>query len=511
MPMPAPPSTAATPWWRARPLLALALLLIAAPFAWPEIPALTDNPGHMGRYRIALDLATSEHLRRFYSFEWMLIPNLGADLLVVPLAPLLGIEGATKAMVMATASLTLLGFLWVAREAHGEIPPTWLFAAPLILGYPFQYGFANFTLAMALAFPALGLWMRLARTGHPRLRAAVFVPVSLVIWLAHAVAWGMFGLLAFAAEFARQSASGRRLPAAAATAALHCLPLAAPLVPTLLWRGSGGPSITGDWFNIAWKIFSLATVLRDEWQLFDRLAVLVLLGVIVLCIASRRLAADRGLVIGAALLFLAFLLLPRIMFSSARTDIRLVPYALAAALLAIRVAPAASPRFTACFALAGLAFFTARIAGHTASQWHHDEIYRTELAALDHLPRGARLASFVGADCAPSWPLSRLDHLPAIATVRREAFSNEQWVVSGAQSVRVLPPYEAYVDPSQFVTETRCRPDWHPLDEALAALPRAHFDHVWLIRPPPHAPALVEGWTPLWRHGTSVLYALPPP
>lgn len=509
--MSTPPPNPATPWWSARPVLALALVLVAAPFAWPDIPALTDNLGHMGRYRIAIDLATSEHLRQFYTFEWMLIPNLGADLLVVPLAWLMGIEAATKLLVLATASLTLLGFLWVAREAHGHIPPTWLFAAPLILGYPFQYGFANFTLAMALAFPALGLWMQLARTGHPRLRAALFVPIALAIWLAHAVAWGMFGLLAFAAEFARQVARDRRPAAAATAAALHCLPLAAPLLPTLIWRGSGGTSYTGDWFNIAWKIVSLAGALRDEWHLLDQLSVLVLLAIIVLCLASRRLAAHRSLAIGAALLFAAFLLLPRVMFSSARTDIRLVPYALAAALLAIRVAPAASPRFTALFALAGLAFFTTRIAGHTASQVRHDAIYRTELAALDHLPRGARLASFVGANCDEAGALPRLDHLPAMAIVRREAFSNEQWVVSGAQSVRVLPPFEAYVDPSQFVTAQRCRRDWRPIAEALEALPRAHFDHVWLIRPPPHDPALVAGWTPLWRHGTSVLYALPAP
>ena len=490
-------------------MLALALVLVAAPFVWPAIPALTDNIGHMGRYRIAIDLTTSEHLRQFYTFEWMLIPNLGADLLVVPLAWLMGIEAATKLLVLATASLTLLGFLWVAREAHGHIPPTWLFAAPLILGYPFQYGFANFTLAMALAFPALGLWMRLARTGQPRLRAALFVPIALAIWLAHAAAWGMFGLLAFAAEFARQVARDRRPAAAATAAALHCLPLAAPLVPTLIWRGSGGASYTGDWFNIAWKIVSLAGALRDEWHVLDLFSVLVLLAVIVLCLASRGLAAHRGLAIGAALLFAAFLLLPRVMFSSARTDIRLIPYALAAALLAIRVAPAASPRFTALFALAGLAFFATRIGAHTTSQLRHDAVYRTELAALDHLPRGARLASFVGVSCDEAWALRRLDHLPAMAIVRREAFSNEQWVVSGAQSVRVLPPLEAYVDPSQFVTPQRCRRDWRPIAEALEALPRGHFDHVWLIRPPPHDPALVAGWTPLWRHGTSVLYALP--
>ncbi|MFO3796683.1 MAG: S1C family serine protease, partial [Anaerolineales bacterium] len=38
--------------------------------------------------------------------------------------------------------------LWIAREVHGRIPPTALFALPLAYSYPFQFGFVNFALSI---------------------------------------------------------------------------------------------------------------------------------------------------------------------------------------------------------------------------------------------------------------------------------------------------------------------------------------------------------------------------
>ena len=61
----------------------LALILLSAlPLLWPDVPPLLDLPGHMGRYRVQLDLATSPDLQQFYGFHWQLIGNLGIDLLV---------------------------------------------------------------------------------------------------------------------------------------------------------------------------------------------------------------------------------------------------------------------------------------------------------------------------------------------------------------------------------------------------------------------------------------------
>jgi hypothetical protein len=106
--------------------------------------------------------------------------------------------------------------------------------------------------------------------------------------------------------------------------------------------------------------------------------------------------------------------------------------------------------------------------------------------------------------------MSRLEHLPALALVRRDAFSNDQWSMSGAQLLTAhYPGPEDYFsrDPSQQVLARRCRGErWLTLDESLAWFPRDQFDHVWLINPPPYDPALTAGLEPVWRNGRSALF-----
>ena len=79
---------------------------------------------------------------------------------MIPLSRLFGLELAVKLIVLAIPPMTVAGFLWVAREVHHRLPPTALFALPFVYGYPFMFGFVNFSLAMALAFLAFGLWLQ---------------------------------------------------------------------------------------------------------------------------------------------------------------------------------------------------------------------------------------------------------------------------------------------------------------------------------------------------------------
>jgi hypothetical protein len=141
--------------------------------------------------------------------------------------------------------------------------------------------------------------------------------------------------------------------------------------------------------------------------------------------------------------------------------------------------------------------------------WLYDQRYDQELAALDHVPHGARMVSFVGRRCTEPWAMSRLLHLPALAIARRHAFSNDQWTLAGAQllHVRYRPGVPFVHDPSEIVTRFSCRGEiWRTTDQSLAEFPRDAFDYVWLITPPPYDPRMAQGLTPIWRSGTSVLY-----
>jgi hypothetical protein len=492
----------------------VALALISAiPLLYPPIPPLVDLLGHMGRYRLELDLATSPWLSRYYGFDWAPIGNLGVDLLVVPLARLMGLEPAVKLIVLAIPVLTIAGFLFVAREVHQRVPPTALFALPFAYGLPFLYGFVNFTLAMALAFIAFGLWLRLARLDRLRLRAILSVPISIVLFFTHVYGWGVLGLLCFSAETVRQHDRGGGWLKAAGNAALHASVMALPIAFMVAWRRETFGGMTSHWFDWGMKLEWLYTVLRDRWKWFDLAALAIALIVLVEARSRKGAGFSRNLAFSALVLAAAFLVIPWHVFGSAYADMRLVPYMLATALIAIRIDASEDRRFAQWVAAAGLLFFVVRTAATTTSFAIASNDMTPKLTALDRVPMGARVVTLVGTPCGTEWPLPRLNHIGSLVIVRRQGFSNDQWLLEGGNLLQLsYAKAGAFAaDPSQMVTSNACRlPDFEPIDGALRKLPRDGFDYVWLVDPPAYDPGLVAGMRPVWRNGRSILYRLHP-
>jgi hypothetical protein len=176
---------------------------------------------------------------------------------------------------------------------------------------------------------------------------------------------------------------------------------------------------------------------------------------------------------------------------------RLLPFTMGLALLAIRSE-------AKWIAAAGLLFLTARLAASMTSFLLFDRSYRSELAAVDHLPRGASVLSLVVRPCGNDWTTPRLDHLPALAIVRRNAFTNDQWTVDSAQGLEVIKPGVGRYgnDPSQLVYPKQCRGEGSDLDVAVAEFNRAAFDHVWVLGGRANAADL----RPIWSNGRSTLY-----
>ena len=496
-------------WWENRWAVALLALFAAVPLLWPAIPPLVDLPGHMGRYRVQLDGGQTV-LAQFYDFHWALIGNLGVDLLIIPMSKLFGLELGVKLIVMTIPVMTVAGLLWIAREVHGRIPPTALFALPLAYGHPFMFGFVNFSLSMALALLAFALWLRLARLGKLNLRAALFVGIGPLLWITHTFGWATLGVLAFSAELIRQHDKGGSWPHALVWAGVHCLSLAPPILLMILWRSGHVGGQTTDWFNWRAKLMWFNMILRDRWRLFDAASLGLLVIVIVYGVRDRRMGMSRNLAASALFLLAAFVLLPRIALGSAYADMRLTPFILMIAIIAIRPRPDASPRLLITLAAFGFAFYAVRIATTTTSFVMTSSRYDQALVALDRVPIGARMLSFVGYSCRPVWITNRMEHLPAMAIVRRRAFSNDQWDLPGAQLIRIKPPLGYYgADPSQIVVRQFCgRDKWRPIGLSLANMPRDAFDYMWLIDIPYLKPSDLPGMTPLWSNGRDSLYRI---
>jgi hypothetical protein len=505
------------PWWESRLFILLVVLATMLPLLYPPIPPLVDLFGHMGRYRVELDLDRSPWLQQYYTYHWAAIGNLGVDVLVLILAPILGLEPAIKLIVLAIPPLTAIGFLWVAKEVHGRVPPTALFALPFIYGFPFLFGFVNFALSVALAFLAFGLWLRLGRLGRTVLREWLFVPISLVVFFCHTYGWGLLGLMCFSADAVRLHDAGRSWWRAGLEAALRTSVMALPILVMLIWRSETHGGQTIDWFDWKVKWRWIYSALRDRWKWFDIwslvVPVLVFLYAIANRIFGRTLTLSRNLVFSALVLAVSFALLPRIVFGSAYADMRLVPYLFAVALLAIRFREAPNRKTAQVLAVLAVIFFATRTAANTVSLWTAAADQKAKLAALEHVPEGARVITLTGMPCTEYWPMLRNSHLGAMVIARRDGFSNDQWVIEGVNllDLKYLKAGYFAADPSQLVRPNRCLDPLHrQIDQSLSTLPRNDFDYVWLIDPPPYNPDMVADMKPVWRGPGSILYQTRP-
>jgi len=476
-------------WWQTRAFVLLAILAAAIPMLWPPFAPLTDAPGHIGRYRILVE-AGAGPLAHHYAVHWGLIGNLGVDLLVVALHPLLDVEPAARLVIALIPVATVAAMLWLAREAHGRLPASAAFALPLAYSFPFQLGFVNFCLAAALALAGLAWWLRLARTRPAYVRVLIFVPYAGLVWVCHSFGWAMLGLFVGGGEWWRRIDAGERWHRAGLAAALMALPMAWPVAIMLSGAGDHLAGDTGDWFHWSAKAQWAVSLLRERWKWYDIACVTALACLLWMAIRSKRFGFAGVLGIPALLSLIAFLALPRLFQGGADVDMRILPYAAALGLLAIRVRPG-HEIFERRLAVLAAAFLALRTATTTLAFLLFSQGQQAALRALDAIP-------------------PRLSHVAGIAIARRRVFTNEQWALAGQQLIRPLHPravpFDA--DPSQIVHPPGSSNDQSvDFDKAITAFDRCTFQRVWTIGFPAgraHAADLA----PIWSDGRSAVYAV---
>lgn len=487
-------------WWENRWFLAVAILASSLPLLWPAIPPLTDFPGHVGRYHIASALPYSADLERHWTYEWAIVGNLGVDLIVYALAPLIGVEAAAKWTVVAIPPLTAAALTWLSYVAGGRVSPATLAAFPLTYSYAFIFGFVNSALSTAFAIAALALWIRMGQLRAFYLRAALFVPISFIIWVTHSFGWGLLGLFVFAAETVRIRKSGQPVWRALFFAGLFCIPLGGPALLMLPGEGASAP-----FYQWSGKIGWLLSLVRDQWKWLDVGAAIFLLSFLYIGLRSREWRFDP-ITGGAAVIGgLAFLLLPFGVATGAYTDMRALAPAIALGLVAMR--PSLGREQWVAFV--ALAFFCVRTGAGMLSFYTVSEGHMKALEAVDHIPRGAAVAVLAQNNCGDTWWNNRYSHLAGIGIARRDIFENGQWTLAGQQLLRHRYPDAGSVasDPSQIINPLDCEFRPSDQDDVLQKLDRAMFTHVWSIGLPPRQ-ALAPDVHQIWTNGVSTIYAI---
>lgn len=494
----------AAPW-------CLALVLLACvPLLYPTVPPLTDLPAHMARYLVQTDAGRSSDIARWYSFHWKLIPNLGADLLAQVLVPRLGLEPAVKAIAVLIIALQVAGYLTLSRVLHGKVASPALFAIPLAYGSPFQYGFLNFTLAVALATLALALWMSPWMAARPRWRWLLFCMIAAVLWLCHLAGWAVLCVMIGCCELVTRWESSRRFWPALIASFLSCTCLLVPQVASMLLLEAPERLPTAGFFQLPYKFYFLLNVLADRWSLLDGLSAIALIVLLIRVRRSQALRFDHRLGFAAVVLLLVFFVTPAWVFGSFYADMRLLPTVFALAILALRPAEHADPRQLRLIAIMGIAFFMVRIGSNTASMALWDRQIHEQIQVLDAVPAGSQLVTFSSRPCKDVVLLGRdrNTHLTSYALTHRHAFANDQFEMSGGQLLSVsnpaLAPFET--DPSSLEVGEKCQ-GTIPLLDSVARLPPA-ARYLWIVWSVPEYS--IPKWQILTQSGSSVLYIREP-
>ena len=419
-------------------------------------PQLTDYPAHLARYHVMLEIGRNADLARFYTFAWQWTGNLGVDLLMRLFAPLFGLEAAGRAIVAAIPVLTGLAILTVEWTLRRRIGAGALFAFTFIWSPTLLMGLSNFGLSLALALFAFALWVRLAEW---RWRAALFVPIGVVVWLCHVSGWGILGIIVFGYEWHRR----KGLRAFVAPWPLM-LPFLSPLLASKVAGGiSWGANVQ------VYKIGILLQTMRDRNYDLDMVSLIVVLLLLAAAVWARRFDGRLGW--GALIVFVGALLMPRHIFGGDYADYRMISSALMLAFLAV---DCPAPRWALwCAPL----LFAVRLTV-TTQAWH-DESRQLEhmLRALDHVPQGARVASGIGL-VRGGWRINPFEHVCGYAVVRRDALSNCNFALPG---VHMLGLRQAgFTDPSQRIFLRRGQ-----AADLAAFAPARGMDYLWYVGRPP--------------------------
>jgi len=471
-------------WWLCAVVLCGALL---APLLLCAMPALGDYPNHLARAYVLSCLPADAVLARMYAAAWSVIPNLGIDLILVPLMHVLPVHVAGRLVLGLAALLPLLGVLAYNRALIPGGPRWWPFGAGLcVWSGCLLYGFLNFVLSIGLALLLAAAWLRWRETRPARAIVLAMIGTP-VLFACHLMGLVFFGVLAGSAELARLR------PFRTQEAMRRALVLALVFtIPAGLYGASELSGLGGDaiWLSPADKIVSLRTGFVG-WNSALSLGAMALgFGVPLVSVVLRRGYFPPPAGIAVLVLVVLYAVLPYGWKGTFLLDIRF------AVMLALMMFAGFVPRdwprpLRGCVA-GTMVVLTGLHIGDVALAFSlHGAVLADLRAALAPVTAGqtVMVADADPSDASDYWRrdpfrlrlsdgVSLSGHLGALALIEARAFWPFQFDNESQQPIRTLEPYRslalkaaALPDRTRLLTMDLCGFDVVLLTNAEAAAP----------------------------------------
>ena len=421
---------------------ALLLTLSAVPVFSTVLPPLVDYPNHLARMHLLAEGGDA-----FYSVRWAALPNLAEDLIVPALGRVMPLDIAAKLFLVMIFALMTGGVIWLNRLATG-VWRIW----PL-LGFLFLYnrvllwGFVNYLFGIGVALVGTATWLALERR-----RWWVRVPsswlVALGCFFSHIAAFGLYALVIVGVEFLpaaaelrahRWRALGRRI----------AIGLPQFVAPAALWLGvrHDVPAGTIGYAGLWRKADLLFSVFDNYHRAFDIVCFALFLALVGGLLWTRRLALAPRLTVAAGIVFAVYLLLPSQIYGGSGADHRL-PTVFLLLLVAASAPRFRSPRIATAVGVGAVSMLVVRLAVIEQVWRAADRVYAADLAGIDALPRGSKLAIVHPADLFHVVPVPEV-HLAVLAIPRREVFVPTLFAIAGQHPVALKPAFAALAEAAQ--------------------------------------------------------------
>jgi hypothetical protein len=416
----------------------LLLLIASTPVLSTSLPPLVDYPNHLARFWL---LATGGS--GFYAVHWAPLPNLAGDLIVPLLARVMPLELAGKLFLIAIFGLVVGGAVWLNCIVTGNWRLWPLLSATFLYNRSFLWGFINYLFGLGIALCGAALWLQL-QASRTWIRVLASSLVALVALFSHIAAFGVYALIILGAELMPaltevRARAGLALLRRAAIAAVQFL---VPAVLIVSWwhSGTGAVSYAKSWR----KLDTLFSVFDNYNRPFDIACFALFLAMLVALAWYRRLDLSARLAPAVGIVFAAYLLLPTQLMSGSGADHR-IAVAFFVLLIAATAPRFSDRRFASIIGVAVLVVLLARFAVIEALWLKADRVYAADLAGVDALPRGSRIAVAFPSGAVNFSSLPVL-HLPTLAIPRRDGFVPTLFAYPMQQPIVVKQPYDQLVN-----------------------------------------------------------------
>ena len=401
--------------------------LLAIPILAAEVPLGVDVLNHLARIHVRAHIGSDPDLARMFEVRTVVVPYLGMDLLLTPLARVLPIMLVGRIYILAlvwglVGAVVVLQRTFTSRIGLGP-------AAVGLVAYNglIAWGLINYVLGLILALLTFAAWH--SQHGRPwPIRLVLFATAATGLYLTHLLAFALYGILVVSYEFLG-SVRPWRMPLR------DWVVLAGQAVPGLLLWVMVSPTMSGS--DVATYYSPAAKALAVESPFLFRGAAAGGLdsGLVafVFCAAALYVGVRRGWatwnrqLTGPMLVLLALTaVLPTRMLGVFLVDYRFPVAAVCLAFAGLRLASSMLPRaipFAAALAL----LMVMRVADTSVLVHDCDGQYAELRDALAALPRGAELTTVLErAEPAPGAACTTLpiyEHISQLVTIDRSGYA----------------------------------------------------------------------------------------